>query len=197
LRWHRPIILLGKIDVVAKQGLNLDQRFSQARKPTGETTIKLPQCGGRLGRRHCIDEITHGFRLNQVEFAVEYCSPGELAGGGRPGPRSMECRKQPTGYQEPTVAGQLHEIFPGVAVGPGKDEVHAPVDSVPIQVPEAGKGRPPGGLSLKILNDLGGHVERPRPTETNHRKRGAAGWGCEGGNRIRQHRGITPSAWLV
>ena len=160
---NRAVVLLGEVDRVAQERLDLHQRLAQRREPPRETALELLQRGAGLGRRHGVDEIAHGLRLHQVELAVQHRAAGELARRGGTRARGMERGEQPRGREQAAVAGELDEVVAGVAVRPGKDGVEPTIDRRARRVAEGGEQRDPRPVAAEPLHHLRRHVEGPRP----------------------------------
>ena len=144
----------------------------------------------RLGRCGRVDQVAHGFRLNQVELAVEHRAAGELAGRGGPGTRRMKRGQQPGRHLKTAMAGELHQVVSGVAARPGKRDVDAAVD----RLPGRRRGRWPAlawraGARRKPGDDPFGHLERAGPAEPDDGERRPAGRRGQRDDRIGEHGG--------
>ena len=134
---------------------------------------------GRVGQRRslfavCRNNVHDGFRLGQAHFAVEERAAGILAGSCR----GCACRDagfhQPPGHRTAAVAGKLHHVLPGVAVGFPEKQGHALVKGVV----SLHKGAKQGSVAFGFLHVLVrvGRVEHPcshgiafRPGQPHHR----------------------------
>ena len=71
-------------------------------------------CLGSIG----FDEVNDGFRLRQIQFAVEESSFGKLATLGRPCPGDIQRLQSGCQHSRRAVAVEFHCVFSGVAVWP-------------------------------------------------------------------------------
>ena len=83
-RLDEVIALVGKIERRLEAHDEIEQlRVDLARSPR-QRAFELIERGARLQRRHRVDQIGDGFRLDQIELAVEERAQRELAGLGKP-----------------------------------------------------------------------------------------------------------------
>jgi hypothetical protein len=169
VRRDRAIVFLGKIDIVAQESLHVDERFSKTGQPPGQAALELAYGGVSLGRCGCVDQIAHGFGLDQIELAVENRAAGKLTRRRGASARGLECGNEAGGSQQAAVAGELYEVVSGIAMRRRKDGVDALIDGPPPGVMKSGQRRPPRGLGSKSGYHTGCDGERAFSTETDYR----------------------------
>ena len=97
----------------------------------------LRQCTvqGRIGQRRSLtaiggDQVHHGFGLGQAQLAVEKSAAGVLTAGRRLRARRKAGFHQPARHRIAAVAGKLHHVLAGVAVGCAEKQGHALIKDV-------------------------------------------------------------------
>ena len=86
-RRNRPVVFLGKVDVVRDQRLEADDLVSQRENAPAQPAVELAQRRALRSARVRVDQIARRLGLQNVELSVEHRSPRELAGrapGARP-----------------------------------------------------------------------------------------------------------------
>ena len=76
------------------------------------------------------DDVHDSFGLGQTELAVQESAAGVLAGSGRRRARRNAGFHQSPGDSTAAVAGKLHHILAGVAVGRAEKQRHALIESL-------------------------------------------------------------------
>jgi hypothetical protein len=75
----RPVILFGKIDVVRDQRLEPDDLIAEREHAAAEASVELAERRMLCRARARAHEIAGGFRLQDVEFAVEHGASREFS----------------------------------------------------------------------------------------------------------------------
>ena len=123
-------ILLREVHPSRQMGLQGRQRVLLCRDLPGQRTVQggIRQCCplSAIGR----DEVHDRLCLRQAELAVQEGAAGVLAGGGRRRARRDAGFHQPPGHRTSAVAGKLHHILAGVAVGCAEKQRHPLIKSV-------------------------------------------------------------------
>jgi len=83
----------------------------------------------------------------------------------------MKRREEQGGDGEAAVAGELHQVLAGVAVGSGVGDVDPAVDRLAVGIMEAGQHRVTRWMGLEVGDDSGGDLEGPGPADPDDRQR--------------------------
>jgi hypothetical protein len=114
-----------------------------------------------LGRGSCIDQISDGFGLYQIELAIQHRPAGEFTGSSRPSSGGVKRRQQSARRQDTAMAGELDEILSGVTVGPGKGGVQTAINRLTVGVVEGRECRAAGRIRLESTDNARRDIERP------------------------------------
>ena len=159
---------------------------------------------GRIGQRCPLppvgrDQVHDRFGLRQAQLAVQKGAAGVLAGGGRLRTGGKAGFHQPPRHRISAVAGKLHHVLAGVAVGRAEKQGHAlvkgffPVHKMPEQC----------GVALGLFHFFcgvgraehpGRHLIALRTGEPHHGNAARPGGRCNGGNGRSLHTASFPRA---
>src|SRR3954468_11207561 len=180
--WNSPFIFLGEVNVIAQQRLDLNQGLPQRTESARQATLELAESAGGLSRGGRVDQVAHGFGLNQVELAIEDRPAGELARRGCTGARRVQSGQEPARDLQAAMAGELHQVLSGVALRTRERHVDPAIDELAVgpielrQVGPAGRGRgEPPDHSLR-------HREWTGPAQADRSESRAAGGSGECGD---------------
>ena len=147
----------------------------------------------------CRDQVHDRFGLRQTQLAVQKGAAGVLAGSGRRRARRNAGFHQPPGDCTAAVAGKLHHILAGIAVGRTEKQGHAlvkgffPVHEMPEQ----------RGIAFGLFHFFcrvcrvehpGRHLIALRTGEPHHGNAARPGGRCNGGNGRSLHTASFPRA---
>ena len=147
------------------------------------------QCAAQLGRRQGRplppgrpDDLHHGLGLGQAHAAVFQRAAGKLARPGGGGPGLQAGLHQPVRHGPPAVAGKLHHVLAGVAVGGAVKQGDHLVHALAVQQIMAEQGRVALGLGHLFGGVCGpehplGHRVRRRAGQAHHRNAALTGRG--------------------
>ena len=145
----------------------------------------------------CCNEIHDRFRLGQTQLAVQKGTAGVLAGGGRLRARCKAGFHQPPRHRAAAVAGKLHHVLAGIAVGRTEKQGHAlvkgffPVHKMPEQ----------RGVALSFFHFFcrvcrvehpGSHGIALCAGQAHHSNAARPGGRCDGGNGRSLHTASFP-----
>ena len=145
----------------------------------------------------CRDQVHDRFGLGQAQLAVQEGAAGVLAGSGRLRTGGKAGFHQTAGHRISAVAGKLHHILAGIAVGRAEKQSNAlvkgffPVHEMPEQ----------RGVALGLFHFFcrvcrvehpGSHLIALRTGEPHHGNAACPGGRCNGGNGRSLHTASFP-----
>ena len=141
-------IFFGKIHPCGKVSLNGGKRFLLGTDLLCQRTAQrgIGQRGTLTAIRR--DQIHDGFGLRQTQLAVQERAAGVLAGRGRLSTGSKTGFHQTAGHGAAAMAGKLHHVFAGIAVGRAEKQGHALIKGF-VPFPECAVH---GGVAFGILH---------------------------------------------
>jgi hypothetical protein len=77
---ERAVVLIGKVNVVRKERLEIQEAIAHIGDLAREATIQLVQHQPAHAFRRRVDQVADGLCLNEVELAVEHGASRELTG---------------------------------------------------------------------------------------------------------------------
>ena len=131
-------IFIGIVQHRMEMAAQVGELIVNGRKPLLQHTTYLSGgVGGSIGGVG-FDEINDGFRLGQIQLAVEEGPLGKLAPAGRLCSCQIQMLQACGQDSRRAVAVKLHSIFAGIAVGCPADYHHTLIDGAAILVLKGG-----------------------------------------------------------